>query len=86
MFKIIPFYIVAVGSCLDPGIPGNGRRILSGTGVGDKVQFVCHDGFELQGSAELVCQNNGKWSGPIPTCIKGESLYIALSYVCIEIF
>lgn len=75
-----------MGSCLDPGFPGNGRHTLGGTRVGDKVQFVCHEGFELQGNAELVCQNDGKWSGPIPTCIKGESLYNAMVLSAFKIF
>lgn len=61
-----------VNRCLDPGSPENGRHILGGTGIGDKVQFVCHDGFKLQGSTELVCQNGGKWSNPIPKCVTSK--------------
>ena len=43
--------------------------MLGGTKPGDSVQFYCHAGFKLQGSAELICQENGKWSGSVPRCI-----------------
>lgn len=61
-----------VTRCLNTGAPENGRRVLFGTRIGDKVLFTCDSGFELQGSAELICQNDGRWSNPVPKCVKGK--------------
>ncbi|XP_074078072.1 E-selectin-like isoform X2 [Macrotis lagotis] len=30
--------------------------------------FSCEEGFELQGSPQLVCTAQGQWSQPMPTC------------------
>lgn len=65
-------HAAAVTRCLDPGSPENGQHVLGGTKVGDTVHFSCRDGFDLQGSAKLICQNGGKWSAPIPKCTKGK--------------
>ena len=67
--------------CSDPGSPENGRRVLDGTGIGNRVRFSCHDGFELRGSAELVCQHGGRWSGAVPRCVKGNKCL----YLCVYI-
>ena len=50
-------------------IPGG---VLSCTGLtpGSTDTVSCEDGYELSG--EVVCQDDGTWSGPTPTCGKGE--------------
>ncbi|XP_064606193.1 clotting factor C-like [Liolophura sinensis] len=36
----------------------------------DRVRYYCKYQWILSGDSELVCQN-GRWTGKIPTCIKG---------------
>ena len=42
----------------------------TGNGLGSVATYVCHRGFELVGSAELVCTENSTWSGDPPTCVR----------------
>ncbi|KAM4876293.1 sushi, von Willebrand factor type A, EGF and pentraxin domain-containing protein 1 [Thomomys bottae] len=38
--------------------------------VGSKVQFFCHEGYELVGDSTWTCQKSGKWSKkPSPKCV-----------------
>ncbi|XP_038073810.1 sushi domain-containing protein 2-like isoform X2 [Patiria miniata] len=48
--------------------PANGQMEVSSTNVGGVARFTCNDGYTLQGDSELVCQENGQWSGKVPTC------------------
>lgn len=41
--------------------------------VGEIISFVCADGFQLKGSAELICNDNGQLSGEIPHCKRMRS-------------
>eukprot|EP00795_Rhopilema_esculentum_P001778 gene1778-16265_t len=54
--------------CGDPGTPANGARSTSNTKVGAVMSFSCNSGFNLLGSKTIICDADGKWSGPIPTC------------------
>ncbi|XP_028394556.1 sushi, von Willebrand factor type A, EGF and pentraxin domain-containing protein 1-like [Dendronephthya gigantea] len=46
---------------------------VKGTGVspGSKRIFSCSKNWELSGSKEITCLDNGKWSGPQPKCKLG---------------
>ncbi|XP_064894761.1 complement receptor type 1 isoform X4 [Columba livia] len=37
---------------------------------GDTVSFVCNTGYTLQGSHTSTCQDNSRWSPPLPVCKK----------------
>ncbi|KAK4809250.1 hypothetical protein QYF61_016064 [Mycteria americana] len=56
--------------CLNPDIE-NGRQV-GGQGLisapGQMVTFQCHDGYGLQGSANIFCQEDGIWHPPAPIC------------------
>uniref|UniRef100_A0A8C9NTB1 Sushi domain-containing protein n=1 Tax=Serinus canaria TaxID=9135 RepID=A0A8C9NTB1_SERCA len=56
--------------CINP-IVANGRQV-GGHGLlsapGQTVTFQCHDGYSLQGSASLSCQEDGSWQPPAPVC------------------
>lgn len=39
---------------------------------GDTVSFVCNTGYTLQGSHTSTCQDNSRWSPPLPVCKKGK--------------
>lgn len=36
--------------------------------VGGRAVFSCHLGYGIHGPTETVCQPNGEWATPIPTC------------------
>lgn len=76
----IYFYLVASLTCDDPGFISNGyRRNMDGTESthsqtyeeGESVVYGCRSrDYALQGPSILACQNDGKWSEPLPQCIK----------------
>ncbi|XP_048244805.1 sushi, von Willebrand factor type A, EGF and pentraxin domain-containing protein 1-like isoform X2 [Haliotis rufescens] len=35
---------------------------------GKKCQLVCDDGYDLEGAAEVTCEQDGSWSSDLPTC------------------
>ncbi|GAB0200053.1 complement receptor type 1 [Grus japonensis] len=49
----------------------NGRQV-DGQGListpGQAVTFQCDNGFSLQGSAKVFCQEDGSWLPPVPIC------------------
>ena len=44
----------------------------------DTCSFTCNTGYELTGSRERSCQNNGSWSGSPVSCIIMECLSSSL--------
>lgn len=56
--------------CINP-IVANARQ-LGGQGLlsapGQTVTFQCQDGYSLQGSASVSCQEDGSWQPPAPVC------------------
>ena len=53
-------------------IPG-GALSYTGLTPGSTATVSCEDGYELSGGdGSLVCQDDGTWSGPTPTCVEGE--------------
>ncbi|KAK9711611.1 WAP-type (Whey Acidic Protein) 'four-disulfide core' [Popillia japonica] len=60
--------------CDNPGIPENGY--IQGTGpfkAGDVVQFNCNTDYMMEGQPIVACQDNGRWSGPLPKCAQACS-------------
>eukprot|EP00117_Sycon_ciliatum_P048173 scpid2370/ scgid5761/ Sushi, von Willebrand factor type A, EGF and pentraxin domain-containing protein 1; CCP module-containing protein 22; Polydom; Selectin-like osteoblast-derived protein; Serologically defined breast cancer antigen NY-BR-38 len=59
-------------SCVDPGIPDNGDRLMRSLVLGSSVNFTCNTGFSLVGQAMMTCQADQdggmSWSHPLPTC------------------
>ena len=54
--------------CGDPGLPPNAARVLSETTFNSVVKYSCSVHFMLSGEAVRVCQDDGTWSGTLPTC------------------
>lgn len=55
--------------CDNPGTPDNGY--MQGSGpfkAGDVIQFNCNSDFMMEGQPIIACQDNGRWSGPLPKC------------------
>ncbi|XP_070845519.1 sushi domain-containing protein 2-like [Chaetodon trifascialis] len=48
--------------------PNNGKKEGTRYLQGAKVRLSCNDGYILKGSAERVCQEDGKWSGEDTSC------------------
>ena len=44
--------------------------------VGNRIEYNCINGTELQGSKYRFCQRNGNWSGEEPEC-KGQILHVS---------
>jgi len=40
----------------------------AGTNIGDVTTYSCAFGFEMHGTSTITCQNDGTWSGSVPTC------------------
>lgn len=55
-------------SCGFPGDIDNGWRTGYAFTYPNKVNFYCHDGFELVGVGYRTCQADGQWSGDKPIC------------------
>lgn len=55
-------------SCLDPGIPVNGRRSGSSFSTGSRVSFTCDPGYTLSDQEPIVCEKNHQWSHALPSC------------------
>ncbi|KAF6197720.1 hypothetical protein GE061_008686 [Apolygus lucorum] len=57
--------------CSTPEMPENGY--YTGTEpfkAGDLVQFSCNQDFMMEGQPIIACQENGRWSGPTPKCVR----------------
>lgn len=62
-------------SCLDPGIPVNGRRHGSSFSIGSRVSFTCDPGYTPSDQEPIVCEQNHQWSHALPSC-DGENLSV----------
>lgn len=65
-------------SCLDPGIPVNGRRHGSSFSIGSRVSFTCDPGYTLSDQEPIVCEQNHQWSHALPSC-DGKNLSFVFS-------
>lgn len=66
-------------SCLDPGIPVNGRRHGSSFSIGSRVSFTCDPGYTPSDQEPIVCEQNHQWSHALPSC-DGEKLSFTFSF------
>ncbi|XP_070553577.1 sushi domain-containing protein 2-like [Ptychodera flava] len=57
-----------VMSCGDPGTPTNGSRTVSKYVEGGVAVFSCDVGFNLAGSTESICLEDGTWNVELPKC------------------
>ncbi|KAI1286866.1 Sushi, von Willebrand factor type A, EGF and pentraxin domain-containing protein 1 [Halotydeus destructor] len=50
--------------------PAGGRILGQCQGVvNEQCTFACDNGYQLIGYNPIVCQSNGQWSAPVPTCM-----------------
>ncbi|KAK3553354.1 hypothetical protein QTP70_002432 [Hemibagrus guttatus] len=55
-------------SCLDPGIPVNGKRHGDNFAIGSQVTFSCDKGYTLSDDEPIVCEKNHQWNHALPSC------------------
>lgn len=55
-------------SCLDPGIPVNGKRFGNNFAIGTRVTFSCDQGYTLSDEKPIVCERNHQWNHALPSC------------------
>uniref|UniRef100_A0A673K927 CUB and sushi domain-containing protein 1-like n=1 Tax=Sinocyclocheilus rhinocerous TaxID=307959 RepID=A0A673K927_9TELE len=55
-------------SCLDPGIPVNGKRHGNNFAIGSRVTFSCDQGYTLSDNEPIVCERNHQWNHALPSC------------------
>ncbi|XP_041921873.1 CUB and sushi domain-containing protein 1-like [Alosa sapidissima] len=55
-------------SCLDPGIPVNGKRHGNSFAIGSRVTFSCDHGYTLSDEEPIVCERNHQWNHALPSC------------------
>lgn len=65
-------------SCLDPGIPVNGKRHGNNFAIGSRVTFSCDQGYTLSDEEPIVCERNHQWNHALPSC-DGSVPHLALS-------
>jgi hypothetical protein len=58
---------------LTPAMNGSTPRVaILSREVGGRAAFSCPLGYGLRGPSEAMCNINGEWAGPFPSCV-GES-------------
>lgn len=65
-------------SCLDPGIPVNGRRLGGSFSIGSQVSFACDAGYTLSDQEPIICERTHQWSHALPSC-DGKNVFIIIS-------
>ena len=53
-----------------PEVENAKAEILAGRGLnyGTVIRYECDPGYDRTGFPVLLCQSNGTWSGPVPSC------------------
>ena len=64
----------SIVSCGRPDSVENGRINGSVFFVGNQVNVICNSGYQLNGSAELVCTENGEWFPVTSSCAEAMPL------------
>ena len=60
-------------TCGPPPTIGQAQLMSTSTYyAGDTATYVCDAGFEIEGAASLLCDNDGSWAGTYPTCVDVE--------------
>lgn len=65
-------------TCEDPGIPTNGTTCddnitNSQFQKGETIRYCCDEGYNLEGSSVIICQQDQKWNASIPNCVENDN-------------
>ena len=69
--KLFPYFLKLEINCGEVGRLSNGivEKSNEGTALGAVVQFKCFSNTTLMGHNFTICQEDGKWSNPLPKCL-----------------
>ncbi|XP_039251867.2 zonadhesin-like isoform X1 [Styela clava] len=62
--------------CERPLPPTNGYMTSTETQTfseGDRIQFACNSGYELEESSDFICLSSSEWSSNVPTCVEKDT-------------
>ena len=63
-------YSILAINCGDPPSIPNGQATFSSTNFTSVATYVCQKGYTLEkNGSTVICQANGQWKGPPPTCV-----------------
>lgn len=65
---ILTGVMMETDSCLDPGIPVNGKRQGNNFAIGSRVTFSCDQGYTLSDEEPIVCERSHQWNHALPSC------------------
>ena len=68
------YVLLSVIECDEPYVPANGRVRIRWEGVRCYAVYECDDGYNMQGTDRLPCNQYGHWEGEEPECI-GKNYY-----------
>ena len=54
--------------CFHPNEIDHGKLILSDMAFGSEVEYVCDEGYQLEGPPKRICSGDKQWSGSDPVC------------------
>ena len=46
----------------------NGVACFDGITAGSKANYLCDEGYHLNGNMEQICRTDGDWKGTTPKC------------------
>uniref|UniRef100_A0A2K6EQD9 Sushi, von Willebrand factor type A, EGF and pentraxin domain-containing protein 1 n=1 Tax=Propithecus coquereli TaxID=379532 RepID=A0A2K6EQD9_PROCO len=55
--------------CGSPPVPANGQVKGDEHTFQKEIEYICNEGFLLEGAGSHVCLANGSWSGATPDCV-----------------
>ena len=67
-FSPVLLFFLTAKDCSALNAPSNGSLVGNLTTYPHKVQFLCDEGFKLQGSKIRQCLSTGNWSGTDTLC------------------
>ena len=69
-FKLSYEFIATKKNCFDPPTIANAAISYSDTTTGSVAKYLCKQGYQFfnNGNGIITCQENGKWTEPIPLC------------------
>ena len=55
--------------CGNPGVPDNGQAHGDIYTYNSVINYTCNEGYLINDSYSIVCQDNGEWSNAVPGCV-----------------
>ena len=56
--------------CGNPGVPDNGQAHGDIYTYNSVINYTCNEGYLINGSRSIACQDNREWSNAVPGCVR----------------